>query len=160
QKALGIYLKLNDQHGLAQTLENRAEAYALQGKQLLARDLYQQSENRYQQIKNRAGVARAVQQIGRIEYGMGNYARALNLSAEAASIAEDIDLLEVLVEARQTIADSQRARGQQEDARQLYESTVATVERMRSHAAGGEQDRERFLERTIAPYYALIDLLV
>jgi len=160
QQALRIYRKLNNQHGLAQTLENQAEAYALQGKYLLARGLYEQAENRYQQTKNRAGIARVVQRIGRIEYGMKNYARALDLAARAASIAEDIDLLEVLVEARQTIADSQRAQGQQEDARQLYESTIATVEQMRSHAAGGEQDRERFLERTIAPYYALIDLLV
>ena len=160
EQALRIYRKLNNQHGLAQTLENRAEAFALQGQDRLASALYQQAEDRYQQIRNRAGIARVLQRIGRIEYRMRNYTRALDLAAQAASIAEDIDLLEVLVEARQTIADCQRAQGHQEEARQLYESTIATVERMRSHTAGGEQDRERFLERTIAPYYALIDLLV
>src|SRR4029078_356729 len=88
------------------------------------------------------------------------YDQALQLAQRAAVLAGKIGYEELLWEARTTAGRASLALNQLSQARQSFEGAIATIETLRTRIAGGEQDQERFFESRVAPYQALVELLV
>ncbi len=95
-----------------------------------------------------------------MEQDRNDHTKALSLAKEAAVLAEKTGNLELTWEIHGLIGKSQLALKQPDQARQSFEQAVATVERLRGQAAGGELAQRYFLEHRLGPYHSLIALLV
>jgi hypothetical protein len=65
-----------------------------------------------------------------------------------------------ILAAQEATGKIQRALNHPEQARQAFADAIATVERLRAQLGSGERQQPRFFERTISPYYEMVDLLI
>ena len=110
----------------------------------------------------RAGEERAVADLwvvlSRVRLARGDAEGALSAAQEGVAVARRIDVAWMSILAEQAAGEAYRALGRRDDARASFEAAVAAIERSRERVAGGEEDRQRFLERHLLPYHALADL--
>jgi CHAT domain-containing protein len=100
-----------------------------------------------------AGVA--LKGIAKTYLAQHNYSLALEFANRAAGVSQASDW-----ESNSIAARAHRGLNQPDKARQKYEAAIASIELLRSQVAGGEQERQRFMEGKVLPYQEMIELLV
>jgi CHAT domain-containing protein len=125
-----------------------------------ASEYLQRSLKNNQEIGDQYGICSSLQDLGAMYYEEGQYTSAVDFGERAAAIAERIGSLETLAPTLTTVGSAYRKLNQPEKARQSFEKAIATIEKMRNLVAGGEQERQQFLENRTTPYYAMADLLL
>jgi CHAT domain-containing protein len=86
-------------------------------------------------------------------------AGALEAARKATSHSRETGGRETLMRARVTEGEILEVLGDKSAAREAYAEAVDLVEELRGDAAGGEQERQRFLEGRLAPFQRLSVLL-
>lgn len=102
----------------------------------------------------------ALNLIAVVYCAQGNYAEALSAIGQAYELARQLRNPDRLYGSRQIAARAYRGLGQTDKARQAYDEAIATVEDARNLVAGDEQDRQRFFQSRVSPYYEMVALLV
>jgi CHAT domain-containing protein len=146
--------------GLAEGLTEMGDLYLEQGDRDLAFEFYQRSQTLFEELGSKDGVASTMKGIARVEQTRDDYAKALSIAEGAAALAGQTGNLELLWEINSVAGKSHLALKQTESARREFEWAVETIELLRAQAAGGELARPYFLERRLAPYHALVELMV
>jgi tetratricopeptide (TPR) repeat protein len=98
--------------------------------------------------------------IGNVRHAQGAYSEAAELSSRAAELSTDSYTPEVLWRALISEGLARRALNQTQRARQAFSDAINVIEKLRDQVTGSEEDRQRFLESRIAPYNAMVDLLI
>ena len=89
----------------------------------------------------------------------GDPAAALALSREAIALGES-QPSRGLAYAYYMAGEANVALGRRDEARQELESAIAIIEDLRDQVSGGGLEREQFLEGSLAPYHAMMALLL
>lgn len=98
--------------------------------------------------------------IALVEKLQGKYQQSLLTAERARLIARSLNEPESLWELSTIMGEAYRALNQTEKARAEFEEAISVVEALRSRVAGGEQEQQRFFEKKLSPYRAMIKLLV
>jgi len=160
QKSLAIREALGDKVGMASLLTDLGVLYARQKNYAPALEYYQKALAVAESAGDKASVAALLGNFSNIHYAQGDYGRALDSAGRAVALARQIGRPNYLWPAQRYAGRAYRAMGRPAEARQELADAVATVEAMRLQTAGAEQERQRFFEERIYPYYDLVELLV
>jgi CHAT domain-containing protein/Tfp pilus assembly protein PilF len=162
RRSLVIREEIGDKLGAARTLRNIGEAYT--GSSLReydrALDYYQQALALFESLKDKTGLGETTSGIAQLYILRGDYKSALLWSERAVSILRETDNRLFLWQALAIAGAAHRGLKQFDKARALFTESITVIEEMRADVAGGEQERQRFLEVSISPYQALIELLI
>ncbi len=160
QQALKLVEEKGFKPAMILALNNLAVVYEAQGQYQLAEDCYRRSRQLAEALGNKEALAFLLSNLGNTRRLQGDYRQAVELTERAITLAKQIGNLEVLSKASTRAGKALLALAQPEQAEQAFTTAINAVEQLRAQASGGEQDRQRFLETRIAPYYCMIDLLV
>lgn len=159
-RSLKIYEQIFDKGGTAHLLNKIGDVHAAQGDYPRAIEYYQRSLKLHEELGNRAQIAYSLNGIGNVRYTQGNYAEAAELSSRAADLSKGSYTPEVLWRALTSTGRARRALEQTDRARQAFSDAIDVIEKLRGQVTGSEEDRQRFFEGRIAPYNAIVGLLV
>ncbi|HEX8845557.1 MAG TPA: CHAT domain-containing protein [Pyrinomonadaceae bacterium] len=160
QRSLKIYEQIFDKAGTAHLLNKLGDVYTAEGDDTRALDYYQRSLKLHEELGNRAQIAYSLNGIGNVRYLRGDFQGAAEFSSRAVDLTRESYTPEILWRALTSQGRARRALNQVDKARQAFSDAVAVIEKLRHQVAGGEEDRQRFFEGRIAPYNALVDLLI
>jgi CHAT domain-containing protein/TolA-binding protein len=160
QRSLKIYEEIFDKAGTAYLLNRLGDVYAALGEYPRAVDYYQRSWKLHEELGNRAQSAYSLNGIGNVRYAQGNYAEAAELTSRAVTLSKGSYTPEVLWRALTSQGRALVALNQTARARQAFADAIDVLEKLRGSVIGSEEDRQRFFEGRIAPYNAMVDLLV
>ncbi len=93
-------------------------------------------------------------------YAQRNYAEAATISQQALAMARRLRLTKLAYLSATTLGQSYSAQNKSELAVQTLVQAIDEVELMRGMVAGTEGQVQNFFEYRLAPYHALIDLLI
>src|SRR5262249_8847898 len=113
-----------------------------------------------EEMGKKGGVASMLRSIAEIYTAMGDYKRAVESASRSASIAGDIDNPELLAYALSAAGIAYLSLGDDVKAYEALRNASNKIEGLRTSVAGSEQERQRFFQSKVAPYYAMIDLLI
>lgn len=125
-----------------------------------ALEYYQESLQISESHQERAAIADVLTDIANVYLQQEKPELALDFATRGAEAAKKLDRYETLSVARTIIGKAHWKLNALSETRQDFESAIAAVEKMRSEAAGGEEEQSRFLQNRLAPYHAMIALLV
>jgi CHAT domain-containing protein len=93
-------------------------------------------------------------------YALRNYAQAATLSQQALALARTLRLTKLSYLSATTLGESYSALNKSKLAAQTLVQAIDEVELLREMVAGTERQVQNFFEYRLAPYHALIDLLI
>lgn len=160
RKSLSIKEKLGDKAGTARTLAVIGLAYREQSNYPAALEHLNRSLKFFEALGEKDGIAEALMQIGYVHGLQGQHDSALESSERAVALASQIGQREVLWEAQTVAGNARRGLNQPVAARKLFEEAIAIIEALRSQVAGGEQAQQLFFENKLAPYHAMVEVLI
>ena len=109
---------------------------------------------------NKPGMSEALSCLAQVALSRRDYRAALDSAERAAGLArqcgDDARLWEPLLEAGQ----AEMALHQLDKAAGSFGESAAVVEAIRGRIAGGERQSQAFFEGKVAPYYALVELML
>jgi CHAT domain-containing protein/Tfp pilus assembly protein PilF len=160
QNSLTQFEALGAKAGIARMLGNIGELHRLQGNRGQALEFYQKSLTLNEALGDKAAMVRALGNIGVVYQAEGNYEQALDVFQKSLTLGEAIGALDIAYGSHWGIGIAHRAQGRVPDAIAAFQRAVTMIEELRSQAAGGEQEQQRFLEDKIRPYQALVEALI
>jgi CHAT domain-containing protein/tetratricopeptide (TPR) repeat protein len=160
QKGLQLKEELQSKGGVASSLNNIGDIYRIQGRYDQALESLLKSLRFGEEINDRRQICLTLNNIGKLYHDQGKYAEMLEVSRRSARLAEEINSPDELASAQYITGRAFRALGQPAEARRSFLASIATVESLRHQVAGGEQQRQSFLEGRLSPWQELITLLV
>lgn len=160
QQSLKITEEIADKAGSAYTFNSLATVYYSQRNYAEALEYYQKFLKLSQETGDKRGISVALGNIASVYNMQGNYAQAVEMAQQSVAIANQIGNADIAWEPQATAGLAYHALRQFDKARQSFAEAISVVEKLRSQVAGGEQERQRFFENQVSPYYEMIDLLV
>ena len=112
------------------------------------------------ELSDRANSTATLNEIALTHIALGEYPQATEAAERSAQQAEQIGFRSYRVDALVILAKAYRAMGKIEEAHAALAKAISMLEDLRGRVGEGEVVRERFLERQVAPYYAMADLLL
>jgi CHAT domain-containing protein len=160
QESLPMQKALGNKVEIANLLSDIGETYRLQGNYLQALEYLQKSLAMRETLGTKAEIADTLINIGEIHKEQARYSQALDFTERATALARQVGYIEALWQARLTAGAAYRALNQPAQARRAFEEAISSIETLRAQVAGGEQEQQRFLENKVAPYQAIVELLI
>jgi CHAT domain-containing protein/tetratricopeptide (TPR) repeat protein len=160
QKNLRLSEELQYKGSVSASLNNIGDAYRLQGRYDQAMEPLLKGLRLREENDDRVGITRSLTNLGRLYQDQGRYTEMLEVSRRSARLAEEINAREELWSALERIGVALRALGQPAEARRSFLSAISAIESMRHEVAGGERQRQSFLENRLSPWHGMIALLV
>jgi CHAT domain-containing protein/Tfp pilus assembly protein PilF/ketosteroid isomerase-like protein len=157
QKSLKLCEELGEKAGIADALHNIAVLHYLRGDYAQALTYNRRS---LELAQDNYLIAHIQSNMGETYLKMRQYAFALEFAERAAESAARSDLNEMYWEARTIAGKAHLALNQPEQAEKAFLDAIHTIEKLRQQVAGGEQERERFFEGKVSPYYEMVELLI
>jgi CHAT domain-containing protein/Tfp pilus assembly protein PilF len=157
QKSLKIREGLSEKSRIAEVLHNIGVLHYLRGDYAQALAYNQRS---LKLAEDYALIAQIFTNLGETYLKMKEYASAIEFADRAADSATRADLSDVYWDARTIAGKTHLALNQGEQAEKAFLDAIQAVEKLRQQVAGGEQARSRFFEGRVAPYYAMVELLI
>lgn len=158
RKALKTAEELEDREVVTGSLNNIGDVYVAQHNYAKALEYYQRALTLAEATGNKLFVASALQHIAEVHLQLGDYRQAVEQADRSAALARQADLPSPLWSSRTIAGKAHLALNRPDLARQSLLDAISTIERLREHVAGGGQERERFFEDKVAPYYTMVDL--
>jgi tetratricopeptide (TPR) repeat protein len=156
QKALTRSEAAGLKNQIASTLSHLGVAYLEQHNYSQALDYFQRALKISEATDNKDKLAGAtLRGIAKVHLEQHNYSLALEFADRAAGVSEQTDWESYSIAAR-----AYRGLNQHDKARQKYQAAIDNIETLRSRVAGGEEERQRFMEGKVQPYQEMIALLV
>lgn len=93
-------------------------------------------------------------------YEMGNYAQAVTNAESAVALARSAHLPKLAYLATTTLGQVYAAQGKLDVAKQVLTQAIEQLEMLRNQVAGRETAAQLFFENKLAPYHAMVEILV
>jgi CHAT domain-containing protein/Tfp pilus assembly protein PilF len=160
QKGLALSEASGNKDGIARILNNIGNVHDWQGNYEQALEIFQKSLALREALGDKAGVSDTLTDMGNASRLKGNYAQALDFARRAAVLAKQFGYPIEFLRAQNEAGQAYRALNQFIPARQAFEDSIATIEKLRAQVAGGEQEQQRSFEGSLGPYQGIVELLV
>ena len=160
QKSRRINEEIGNRPGIAPVLNNIGDTYSAQGDYKQAMKVYQEGLSLAEELGSKTDITTAIASMGRLYLLQGSYGNAIDSAKRAADMASQIGNPELFWQASVVAGKAYRALNQLDKARQSFNDAITTIERLRGQVAGNEKDQRNFFSGKVAPYYAMVDLLV
>ena len=160
EKSLKQAEEMDIKEGVATCLNNIGDIHRLQGRYEQALEPLLKSLRLRKEINERVGITRSLTNLGRLYQDQGRYAEMLEVSRHSATLAEEINAREELWNAHEHIGRALQALGRPAEAHSHFLAAISVLESLRHEVAGGEQQRQSFLENRLSPWRGMIALLV
>ncbi|MGH9822654.1 MAG: CHAT domain-containing tetratricopeptide repeat protein, partial [Blastocatellia bacterium] len=160
ERSLRISERIGRKDEVADTLNLIGRLKRDQGAYAIALDYFAKSLKIDEQIGAKKAVCGDLADIADTYNSIGDFKKAAAAESRSISVAKEIGSPEILALGLTAAANSDLALGNLNQARQEFAEAIDTIEDIRGRAAGSAQDRQRFLETRIAPYYGMVDLMV
>ena len=157
QRNRAVNEALGDMSKMAWSLLDIGMVYGAQKDYEKALSYYQQSQSQFETLKEAAGIASVLLRVSGIHYEQEKYDSALELANKASAIANSP---EIFWHARLRAGKAYHKLEQPTPARQAFEEAIATIESQRIPPLGSKPEQRRLGEDRIAPYLAMVDLLL
>jgi CHAT domain-containing protein/tetratricopeptide (TPR) repeat protein len=157
ERSLGLARQIGSKTHESQVLNDLGDMALDQGEVAHAVELQHSSLTIAHDIGDPSLEAAVLVSLAEALLGAGQSAEAATAAANAAGVSKDV-VPDMYWQARWMAARIDRARGDTASARLALDEAIRTIEELRSHAAGDEDERGKFFEHVIAPYYDAIDL--
>jgi CHAT domain-containing protein/tetratricopeptide (TPR) repeat protein len=158
QQNVKILEELGEKLVLVEALHYIGGVYLLKGDYTKALAYAQKALKQAEELGNNELLSEILTNISEGYLRVGQYQAAIENAARAASLADQFGVPDVLWNAKTIAGKARLALNQPDRARQDFLESIATIEKLRSQVAGGEQEQQRFFENKIAPYQAMVDL--
>jgi CHAT domain-containing protein/ketosteroid isomerase-like protein len=158
QRALKAAEEIGDKEVIAGSLNMIGDVYMAQGDYRKALETYLRGLTLADDIGNKLRLTNALGAVGYVYLRLGDYRKALEYAERDVMLARQSDLPSPLWWAYNIAGQAQLGLNQPDLARRSLSEAVSTIEKMREMVAGGEEQRERFFENKVEPYYAMVDL--
>ena len=160
EKALALFASIKHIPGVASMFASIAGTRYAQQKYDLALEFYEKSLAQYESVGDKSRAAGVIERIASVRYAKGEYASSLELAARAIELAEQNSNSDALWRARHTQGLALRATDKLDQAKDSLQSSIATIELMRSKLVHGEPDAHHFFQNKNAAYLAMMELLI
>lgn len=160
EKSLKRYEDLKATPGIARCLNNIGDVYRLQGKGDEALAALQKSLELREKNRDRQGVVLTLNNLGRLYEDDRKYTEMLEASSRSAQIASELNFPEELWKAQELTGKALAAMGKPAEGRQSFQAAINTLETLRRHVAGGEQQQQTFLEGKLSPWLNMTQALI
>ena len=160
RKSLALSQELRRQSDIANSMNNMGAVYYAQGDYSQALEHFQKCLKMKEEVGDKGGMAGALINIGQSYHKLGKYGLALEAADRASAISSKSGLTEFFHEARATAGQAHLLLNQPGPARQAFLEAIHTIEELRGRVGGGEETQQRYFERKVSPYYAMVDLSV
>jgi len=158
QKALVLREEIGDSLKLGEALLEVGGAFAALGEFSKALEHYGKAKGLFESIGNLPGVASALIYTSVIHYAQNDYIKSLEIAAEAAKAATLGKDYYLLWQARHREGKAHYRLKQYDQARSALSESISTIETKLSEKY--RRGQPRFYESTIAPYLAMVDVLI
>lgn len=159
-ESLTLSEAMNYEQGTANTLNNIGDSLNAIGERDRALEHVRRALRMHEATGDRPGILVSLVGLANINISRGDFAQGLDFADRAAALAREINDPWMLEQALTAAGLAYRAQGKRLQARRSFEEAVAAIEIVRGQVAGGEQDRQRFFEKKVTPYTALVELFV
>ncbi len=146
--------------GIAHALRDIGRAYRAQGDHARAMENFERALTLMEEAGFREGIADILRFLAIGDMLQGDYERVLARVQRSADLERQIGSLSRLADSLTFAGQAYQALGRTDEARRAFEEAIALIETLRTQAAGGEQERQRYFEEMVSPYYAMVELLV
>ncbi|HEX8069516.1 MAG TPA: CHAT domain-containing tetratricopeptide repeat protein [Pyrinomonadaceae bacterium] len=160
ERSLKLFEKLGMRDGVARTLATLGGVHQLRGDSERALEYFRRALELREQMDAKEGVAGALLGLATAHAARGEHAQALAAATRSAALARRIGSPHVLWGALLFAGRAHLALGRAAEARGAFDESIATVESLRAHVAGGEEGQELFFADKLAPYYEVTGMLV
>jgi CHAT domain-containing protein/tetratricopeptide (TPR) repeat protein len=160
QQNYKIREELGDKAGEVEALHYIGAAYLLKGDYSEALAYEQRALKPAEALASNELLGEILENISECHLRMGQYQTANEYAERAASLAVRLGTPEILWKARNLAGKARLALNQPELARADFLESIATIEKLRGRVAGGETEQQHFFENKIAPYQAMVQLLL
>ncbi|MFB2839702.1 CHAT domain-containing protein [Floridanema evergladense] len=150
QQVLQLQTKLNNQAGIADTLDNIGEVYTSLSEYNQALDVLQQALLIRKEINDKTGIGETLNNLGLVYRLLGEYPKALELHQQSLGIAKQIRKPAIEGEALHNIAAVYAAQGDYNQALELYQQALTIRQQI-----GDKRDEGRTLNNIGAVYFSL-----
>lgn len=157
-RSLALAEQLGDPSKISTTLYNLATIARIEKKPEEAEALWRRSLDLREKTGEPLGLSETLTDLAHHLEGQGRATEALGYAQRAVTLAEQSRLINQLWKAQLALGDTQAHLGKNLEARQSYEASVATVERLRQQVAGGPRGVLKFLSDRMGPYYGLANI--
>ncbi len=161
-RALTLREDIGERASIARTLTRIGTMLTREGRLEEALSHFSRANELWEAAGDRVGLLDAVYGQAVVQQkmrGHGHHEKARMLADRAVAMARELNLPERLWPALTVLAGSTRALGDLPGAKALLNDAIAAIEHLRVDVAGGEQDRQVYLEGRTAPFYDLLSLL-
>lgn len=159
-EALRSFETLGNKREIAHTLNLIGSVSQQQGDLSRAEEHFRRALDLYEKIQANEGIASALINLANVRAALGDNVQSLTYAVRAADLSRRIGSPDTLWSALVTTGRGERTRGDKIAARRAFDESIQVIESMRTHVAGGEEDREIFFADKVSPYYEMIDMLV
>lgn len=142
----------------ATTLYNLGGLEQMEGRLDEAESLHRRALVIREELGSRVGIVESLTALAHLADRRDRPAEALPYAERAVTLARESLLLNQLWKAQYTQGHIQSALGLSDDAARSYAAAIATIERLRQAAAGGDAGQREYLFERVGPYYGLATL--
>ena len=146
--------------GVAHAIRDVGRAYRAQGDHLRASENFERALSLMEEMGFKEGIADILRSLAFGHLLQGDYEKVLSRVRRSADLERQIGSLSRLASSLTFAGQAYQALGRTDEARRAFEEAIAALETVRTQVAGGEQDRQRYFEERVSPYYAMVELLV
>lgn len=158
QKALALRKELGDSQDIAFSHLDLGSTFFAQNDHAQALEQFSQSRALYQSVNNSAGVAAVLLNESLVYYARQNYARTLELATQAVALAKAANETDLQWQALHRLGKAHLRLAELEAARKAFEEAITIIETFRPQ--NNRANQPRFFENRIAPYLAMVDVMI
>ena len=166
-RALELYQQLlkdseayGDKGGVAMVRDQIGRIYAEQGRYEEALRYHQEALAGLEAANMKHAIGITLNNISPVYLLQRNYAEALSVSQRSVSLARESGRRVELFVALTNLGYSQLGLNQLAEARKSFSEAVTIVEDLRTKAAGGVEERQRYFENGMQAHHGLLSVLV
>jgi CHAT domain-containing protein/tetratricopeptide (TPR) repeat protein len=160
QQILKLTELSGSKEGVAGSLLNIGVNHHMQGHLIEALDYYQRSFALSQEAGNKAATAQTLSLIGIAYLNRGDHDRAVQFCERGVGVAHEAGPGAIPAWMLTALGRCYMAARRDTPARQAFTDAITTIEGLRARIAGDEQDQQIFFQKSVDPYYGMVELLV
>lgn len=166
-RALEIYQQLlkqmeslGDRGGVAMVRDQIGKIYAEQKRYDLALTYHRAALGGLDAARNRRATVVTLNNITAVLIAQENYTEAVKVGAEAVVLSREKGRIGDLYVALINQGYAQVGLSRLQEARQTFTEAISIIEKLRTQAAGGVQERQRYFELGLGAHHGLLGVLV
>lgn len=158
--ALSLSRSQNDKLDVATTLRNLGYLYLAEGKLDASQNAFQENLSLSEEMASKSKIADALYGFSELYLARHDCEKSMDAAGRAAKLAEEIDSPETLWQAWATLGRCQATLNRNSEAHQSFDRAIDVIDGLRLTVGGGEEEHQRFFENKLAPYDAMVTLLL